>query len=69
VVGGFSDEAIFFGMSTPSHYNSVDLDKVKDRTISYKIQKPKDGKPDNKIVKDNKPSPFSYRKEDSIDKT
>lgn len=67
--GGFSDEAVFKGMSTPSHHNVIDMAITKNRTISYKIQKPKDAKPDNKVVKDNSPSPFHYRKEDSIDKT
>ena len=31
--GGLTDSAIFQGMSTPSHYNAVDLNKVKSRTI------------------------------------
>lgn len=56
-------------MSTPSHYNAVDLNLIKSRTIQWKIQKPKDAKPDNKIQKNNSPSPFSYNRENSIDKT
>lgn len=67
--GGFSDEAVYQGMTTPSHYPSIDLNIIKNRTIAHKIYKPKEAKPDNKIQKDNSPSPFSYRKEDSIDKT
>lgn len=31
--GGFSDAAVFQGMSTPSHYNAVDLNLIKNRTI------------------------------------
>jgi hypothetical protein len=31
--GGFSDAAVFHGMSTPSHYNAVDLNVIKSRTI------------------------------------
>ena len=67
--GGFTDAALFKGMTTPSHYNAVDLNLIKNRTLATKIQKPKDAKPDNKLHKDNSPSPFHYRKEDSIDKT
>lgn len=53
-------------MTTPSHYQSVDLDRIKNRTISYKIQKPKDPV---KAVKDNSPNPHTYSKEVAFDKT
>jgi len=32
-----TDQATFHGMTTPSHYNSIELDKIKDRTLSYRI--------------------------------
>ena len=53
-------------MTTPSHYPAVDLDRIKNRTISYKIQKPKDPV---KAAKDNSPNPHTYQKEVAHDKT
>ena len=35
--GSATDPAVFQGMTTPSHYNSIELDRIKNRTISYKI--------------------------------
>lgn len=67
--GGFSDEAKAIGMSTPSHYPAIDMDKLKNRTLATKIYKPKNGPGDNRIVKENSPNPHTYRKEDAYDKT
>lgn len=53
-------------MNTPSHYNSIDLDRVKNRTLSYRIQKPVD-KP--KEGKNNSPGPHTYKWEENFDKT
>lgn len=64
--GGATDSAVFHGMTTPSHYNSIDQDRIKNRTISYKIQKPKEVV---KETKNNSPSPHHYKKEDAFDKT
>lgn len=64
--GGATDPAVFHGMTTPSHYNSIDIERIKNRTVSYKIQKPND-KP--KDLKNNSPSPHHYKREDAFDKT
>ena len=53
-------------MTTPSHYQSVDLDRIKNRIISYKITKAPEIK---KAVKDNSPNPHTYTKEVAFDKT
>jgi|TARA_B110000305_G_C19345030_1_gene591202 hypothetical protein len=39
--GGFSDEARAIGMSTPSHYPAIDMDKIRNKTLATKIYKPK----------------------------
>lgn len=31
-IGGITDDAIFKGMSTPSHYNAVAIEKIKQRS-------------------------------------
>ena len=67
--GGFSDEAKAIGMSSPSHYPAIDMDKMRSRTLATKIYKPKGGPGDNRIVKENSPNPHTYRKEDAFDKT
>ena len=68
--GGYIDEAIVHGKSTPSHYPAIKLDIIKNRTYATKIHKPnpkdKDG---GKVQKNNSPSPHSYKFEDSYDKT
>uniref|UniRef100_A0A7S3IUH6 Uncharacterized protein n=1 Tax=Strombidium inclinatum TaxID=197538 RepID=A0A7S3IUH6_9SPIT len=56
-------------METPAPYNSVKLEQIKNRTAQWKIPKPKEDKPDNKIHKDNSPSPVHYQKEKAFDKT
>lgn len=38
--GGYTDEAAARGMDTPSHFNPIDLDKIKNRTLAAKIIKP-----------------------------
>ena len=68
--GGSTEEAIYLGMSTPpAPYPLIDLERVKPRTIKWKFAKPHEEKPNNKIVKDNSPSPGHYKNEDSYDKT
>jgi len=39
---GMHEEAVFRGMSTPSHYPIVDFDKYRPRILATKIPKPKD---------------------------
>lgn len=54
------EEAIAKGMDTPSHYNSVDQNLIKNRVLATKIMKPKTDKPENKIEKNNSPNPHTY---------
>lgn len=63
-IGAFTDDAKWRGMSTPSHYNSVDTNIYKDRipfTKFYKTIKENDSNTRGmKIVKNNSPSPVHY---------
>lgn len=48
----FTNEAQFRGMSTPSHYTTVDLEKTKDRCPKFRYSKPLiDGPLTNRIGK------------------
>ena len=38
--GCMIDEALFKGMSSPSHYDAINLEKIKDRISYTKIYKP-----------------------------
>lgn len=61
-LGGFTDAAVWQGQSTPSHYEAIDMNKIKDRVRSTKIAAFKGDKDAQyKHVKDNSPSPFSYK--------
>lgn len=63
-IGAFTDDAQWRGMSTPSHYNSVDANVYMDRipfTKFYKTIKENDSNTRGlKPVKDNSPSPTHY---------
>ena len=60
------DEAVFKGMSTPSHYNAVSIEKIKPSTQIFKIPKPSEKPP---AVKTNNLSPNSYRFDEAWNKT
>ena len=66
--GGFVDSAVAHGMSTPSHYEAIELNKIKNRVTNAHIVKPKEPKPDNRIQKDNSPSPQTYKKDAAWEK-
>jgi len=36
-LGGFTDAATYYGQATPSHYEAIDLNKIKDRVRSTRI--------------------------------
>uniref|UniRef100_A0A7S3CNR6 Uncharacterized protein n=1 Tax=Strombidium rassoulzadegani TaxID=1082188 RepID=A0A7S3CNR6_9SPIT len=65
--GGLTDDAIFRAMQTPPHYNPIELEKIKQRTSKWKIIKPT-AKDDKKLVKDNSPSPHTYRQAEAKDR-
>lgn len=67
--GGSTEEAIYKGMSTPSHYPTVDFHRYMNKPLYTKITKPKEKPADGKLEKNNSPSPFSYRIEEKFDKT
>ena len=68
--GGYIDEAVVKGQSSPSHYQAINLDLIKDRTYATKIHKPnKKDQEGGKISKNNSPSPHSYKFEEAYDKT
>jgi len=56
-------------METPSHYNPLELDKIKNRTLATKIAKPSAHEEEKrKPVRNNDPSPHTYRNEEALDK-
>ena len=60
----FFEEATFRGQDTPSHYNSVHIEKYKQhKTAEWKIHKPLK-EPDAYIKKNNSVSPSTYKVED-----
>lgn len=62
VGGGFTDAAMYLGQATPSHYPEVDLNKIKPRVLSTKIQPFKGDKDAQyKFKKNDSPSPHSYK--------
>lgn len=62
VGGGFTDAAVVFGQSSPSHYPAIDLDKIKNRILSTKIQPFKGDKDAQyKFKKNDSPSPHTYK--------
>jgi hypothetical protein len=38
--GGLIDDARYHGMQSPSHYNPIPIEKIKDRSPNWKIIKP-----------------------------
>ena len=64
-IGGFTDDAQWRGMSTPSHYPQVEANVYMERipfTKFYKTLKENDGNTRGlKPVKDNSPSPTHYK--------
>ena len=67
--GGYTDEAAFRGMETPSHLNPIEMDKIKSRTLATKIIKPSATEEEKrKFVRNNDPSPHTYKVEESKDK-
>jgi len=69
----FTDEALYRGYATPSHYNPIDLDKIRDRVPKTLYVKPKyDGPLTNrigKIPKNDEPSCATYRATEAFYKT
>jgi len=71
---GFTDEAIFFGQSTPSHYKEVDTNLYKTTRQPFtKIMKPLHSVEGvarmDKVVKNNLPSSNTYNAGESFDKS
>ena len=68
--GGFTDTAVFKGQQSPSHYQAIDQDKIKNRVISYKISPFKGDKEAlHKFKKNDSPSPFTYRDDEAYKST
>ena len=59
-ITGVVAEAQYNGMSSPSHYNSVDINLIKQKYRTARIYKPKAEKGDWKVVQNNSPSPVTY---------
>jgi len=58
---GFTDTATYYGQATPSHYEAIDLNKIKERVKSTQISAFKGDKDAQyKFIKDNSPSPHHY---------
>lgn len=67
--GGYVDEATAKGMDTPSHFNPIELDKIKNRTFAYRIVKPSAKEEEQKKpVKTNDPSPHTYKTDEAKEK-
>lgn len=64
--GGITDDSIFKGMTSPSPYNSVDLEVYKPKTLFAKMYKPSDKSPG---PKPSSLSPLSYKVDEAFDKT
>jgi hypothetical protein len=47
-------------MASPSHYNSVDINLIKQKYRTARIYKPKAEKGDWKVQQNNSPSPVTY---------
>ena len=53
-------------MDTPSHFNPIEMDKIKNRTLATKIVKPSEKEEERrKPVRNNDPSPHTYKVEDA----
>ena len=56
-------------MDTPSHFNPIDLDKIKNRTLATKIIKPSAKEEEQKKPqRTNDPSPHTYKVEEAKEK-
>ena len=67
-IGGVANEAIYRGLQSPSHYNPVPIEKLKSRSPQWKITKPLK-EPERRIVKNNSPSPVTYKQAEALDAT
>ena len=59
-------EARYRGAISPSYYDPVPFDKFKTKYRTARIYKPKTDKPDNRLKKDDKPNPHTYRPEEGL---
>lgn len=73
VGGTFTDEALYRGFCTPSHYPAIELEKIKDRCPKFKYNKPNnDGALTNrigKIPKNDDPGCCNYKDNEAFYKT
>ena len=60
-MSGVMAEAQYKGMSSPSHYNAVDINLIKQKYRTTRIYKPREEKTDWKVSKNDSPSPSSYQ--------
>lgn len=68
--GGFIDEAKYNGHCTPAPYQAIDLNKIKNRVIQPHIRKLRESdKNAHKFVRDNSPSPHTYKKDEAWEKS
>ena len=71
--GTMTDDAIVHGMSTPSHYDSIDLNKIKNQVQYVKYTKPTREIASlnriSKIEKDGSPGAGTYNENDAFYKT
>lgn len=65
---GFIDQAVFDGLTTPSHYESPRLEAFKPRTSKWVIQKTNKHRFE-KIEQNNSPSPVTYKQDEAFDKS
>lgn len=63
---GMLSEATYRGSISPSYYDPVPFDKFKTKYRTARIYKPKTDKPDNRLKKDDKPNPHSYKPEEGL---
>ena len=66
-ITGVMAEAQYKGLSSPSHYNSVDIHVIKQKNRTARIYKPTTEKDDGKLKKDNSLSPCSYSIDKAVD--
>ena len=56
-------------METPSHFDPIEMDKIRNRTLATKIVKPSAVEEEKrKAVRTNDPSPHTYKIEEAKDK-
>ena len=65
---GVVAEAQYKGMTSPSHYNSVDINLIKQKYRTARIYKPLQEKDDWKAKQNNSPSPVSYKQAENFDR-